>query len=469
MSDTILFFLFFGAIGGLVLVSETLERLHLISRELNRKAVHIGVGTLVLIAIQSFHSLIPLIILSGIFCVVNPLSQILGITRGIHGVERETLGTFFFPLAVLINTLIFGQNRTLLTYSLLPMFYGDALATIVGKRMPLLKFNSLTKSLGGFLTLLIFTFSVISIGFRGYSLFIIFLISVAVAVAELSATGGFDNFAIPAVTGLLLTALVNRVSISEFLSATVFALLISYLSYRTRALTMDGTLMMGVMGFLILLLGGMKFLIPIIVFFVTSSALTKWLKGKSNVKPGESRDSFQVLANGGLALILSCIHYLKITNLDLYPIYLGVLAVVNSDTWSTEIGSLSRTDPRSIILFKKVPKGTSGAVSMIGTIGGILGSLAIAIIAFGFGYSWGTVLMVILVGSVGNLVDSILGATIEVRYLCQDCGGIFDVDFHCNTKAIFNGGIRWFNNNWVNFSASLAGGILALVFLLLYT
>ncbi len=467
MSDTLLFWIFFGAIMGFVGVSEILAHFELLTREFTRKLVHVGVGILILIAIQAFHDLKPLMILSALFVVLNAAALVTGIFRGIHEVERQTWGTVFFPLAVLTNTWLFGTSRTILSASLIPMFFSDALAAIVGKSYPWIRFRSLGKSLGGTLTFIASTWILWGFLFRGHlPLMMIFLAGV-LAMAELGLSGGFDNWIIPLLAGIWLTAFDRGIGLIPMLEAAGWSLLIAGLAYQTKALTLDGALITGVMGMLILGLGGVQYLLPILVFFGTSSLLTKLIHGKSNVKAGESRDGFQVLANGGLASLIVVLSYLKIVPIDLYPIYLAVLAVVNSDTWSTEIGSLSRTDPRSILLFRKVPKGTSGAISLIGTLGGILGSFLIATVGLGYGYPWSTILIVTVVGVLGNLLDSVLGATVEVRYRCQECGGLFDVEVHCNLPTVFSGGLRWFNNNWVNFSASLAGGALAILAVLL--
>ncbi len=461
MTDTTLFWMFFGAILGLVGISEILAYFQVLSREFTRKFVHIGVGALILLAIHTFHDLKSLMLLSGIFVILNAAALVTGLFRGIHEVERETWGTVFFPLAVLVNTDLFGEDRVLLSASLIPMFFSDAFAAMVGKSYPIVRFQTLGKSLGGSLTFILSTFLLwfpFSRGhFIGESILLIFVL----AVAELGLSGGLDNFILPLLAGIWLTAFRQGLGWIPVLEALGLAILIAAFAYRAKALTLDGALITGVMGMLILGLGGIQYLIPILVFFGTSSFLTKLIHGKSNVRAGESRDGFQVLANGGLASFIVVLSYLRVVPIDLYPIYLAVLAVVNSDTWSTEIGSLSRSDPRSILLFKKVPKGTSGAVSWIGTMGGILGSFVVATVGLGYGYSWRLIGMITGIGVLGNLIDSLLGATIEVRYRCQECGGIFDVHVHCNVPTVFTGGLRWFNNNWVNFSASLAGGALA--------
>ena len=62
---------------------------------------------------------------------------------------------------------------------------------------------------------------------------------------------------------------------------------------------------------------------------------------------------------------------------ELWP-WLGfaaALAAVNADTWGTELGVLNPHPPRMITdLRKVVEKGTSGGISLIGTLAALAGS-----------------------------------------------------------------------------------------------
>jgi uncharacterized protein (TIGR00297 family) len=77
-----------------------------------------------------------------------------------------------------------------------------------------------------------------------------------------------------------------------------------------------------------------------------------------------------------------------------------------SDTFSTEIGMKFSKKAYLITNFKEVEKGTSGGISLIGFLGGILGSLIISL----FHKNW---FFVFLIGIFGNLIDSIIGALFE--------------------------------------------------------
>ncbi len=459
MGDGLQFLLYLALIGGLVGLSEALHQKGILTQEANRKLVHVGVGLFVSLALFTLHHGWVLAALAGLFVVVNAVGLVSGALRGMHTVDRETWGTVLYPLAVVINTLLlFDHSRALLLATLAPMFFGDALASLVGRRWPLRRFESLGKSLAGalamYLVSLVFFWALTPAGPVAA-----LLLALIPTLLELSFTGGLDNLAVPLGNLVFLNLVPAKVPLTSFAIALLVAGVVAYLALRARALTPDGALVTLVLGTLILAAGGVQWLVPILVFFITSSALTKIFRAKATVKPGESRDGFQVLANGGLAALFVTLQAFGVGGIDWFVPYLAALAVVNSDTWSTEIGSTSRSDPRSILFFKKVPKGSSGAVSWIGSLGGVLGSLAVALTALFFGYTWNTVLLAWGAGMIGNLVDSLLGATVEVRYRCETCGGVFDVKIHCNRPTLYVGGLRWFGNNWVNFVASSVGAL----------
>ena len=253
----------------------------------------------------------------------------------------------------------------------------------------------------------------------------------------------------------------------QLLLAIVFGLFVAVLSYVVRFLTASGALATFLLAVLVLGLGGWQWTVPILTFFVASSVLSK-VGGSRKAQfdllfeKSSRRDWGQVLANGGVAgilVILSSMNPLY----DLYPLYLGAVAAVTADTWGTEIGLLSKGATVSLPTFKPVDRGTSGGVSEIGLLGGILGAVAIAL----SGYYWyaddQTAIVVVIAGAVGSLVDSVLGGTMQGQYRCAVCGKLTERRFHCRQAASRVRGLAWMNNDVVNGACSLAGALTAWV------
>src|SRR5690606_15661557 len=59
--------------------------------------------------------------------------------------------------------------------------------------------------------------------------------------------------------------------------------------------------------------------------------------------------------------------------------FIGHYACCNGDTWSSELGILSNKDPYLITTMKRVPKGTNGGISLLGTLSSIAAGLTIGI------------------------------------------------------------------------------------------
>ena len=88
---------------------------------------------------------------------------------------------------------------------------------------------------------------------------------------------------------------------------------------------------------------------------------------------------------------------------------------------NTSIGQLLGRRTFLITNFKPVPKGTEGAVSLEGTLAGIVASLVIAALgaAVGF-YSWLGVIPVVVAAFIGTTFESVVGAMLEKRQLLDN-------------------------------------------------
>lgn len=243
------------------------------------------------------------------------------------------------------------------------------------------------------------------------------------------------------------------------------------------------------------------FFMALLFFFLSSSALTRLgskREKKQAVKDmfdkGGTRDGHQVLANGLPALIFSILHLFTLILFPgalpvpfLSPFHagaIGALAAANADTWATELGVLSRRDPRWIAdLRKTVPRGTSGGVSLAGGVASLVASAAIVALSTGVdavrSLPWISAAPAIvlcihftvpfLAGHAGSVIDSLLGATVQGFYTCGSCGKGTEKTMHCGRPAALARGHARVNNDLVNVVAStLAGAIAVLVVLMLY-
>ncbi|MFQ5946537.1 MAG: DUF92 domain-containing protein [Anaerolineae bacterium] len=252
------------------------------------------------------------------------------------------------------------------------------------------------------------------------------------------------------------------------------SLAIAGLGFWAGALTPSGFLGAVAVGTLIFGLGGWTWGVLLILFFVSSSALTRFrelekrpLAGK--FAKGRRRDLGQTMANGGVGALLAVAQALQPNGLWTAA-FVGSMAAVNADTWATEVGTLSPIEPRLLSTGRRVPAGTSGAVSPLGTAASFAGALLIGIagmalfavdrLSAGAGSSLKTwALPAGLVGGLGgSLVDSLLGATVQRVNWCPSCQVETERAVHdCGTETRHLRGWAWLGNDAVNGVASAVG------------
>jgi uncharacterized protein (TIGR00297 family) len=256
-----------------------------------------------------------------------------------------------------------------------------------------------------------------------------------------------------------------------------FSLLIVLPSYRFGFLSLSGAIAAFLTGWIIFGLGKLLFAVPILAFFVSSSLLSKVGRSQkvelsSFIQKSSRRDLGQVLANGLLPVVFSFIWY-QYKNPFWFLLYLAAIASASADTWATEIGVLSNSAPRHILNFKKVQKGTSGAVSLLGMLAALAGALFIGITGIYAirlesitSLGWKHILFLTTIGFMAQTLDSFLGASTQGKFCCTKCGQITERNIHCSgfkTKLI--SGWKWINNDVVNFVSSLSGVLLGWIIL----
>lgn len=258
----------------------------------------------------------------------------------------------------------------------------------------------------------------------------------------------------------------------QLLLGFLLALLIAFLAYKARSLNPSGAVAAAFTGTIIFGIGGWKWAILLLLFFITSSALSRaFKKRKQNLdekfSKGHERDAGQVFGNGSLATMFAALHFFFPESALPWVGFAAALASVNADTWATELGVLSKHPPRLITNFSKiVEKGTSGGISLAGTLASLAGSALIAFFASLLTGNWSLFPLVTFAGLAGSLFDSLLGGTVQAMYYCPtDKKETEKHPLHtCGTETVHIRGWRWLNNDLVNFSCSAAGVIVSILF-----
>ncbi len=252
----------------------------------------------------------------------------------------------------------------------------------------------------------------------------------------------------------------------------IFSSSIALLAYRRRSLNKSGVVGAIASGTAIFSAGGWSWGLALIYFFVSSSLLSHYReREKARVaadkfSKGSQRDILQVAANGGVATLMALTYGLTHDQL-LQAGFAGTLAAATADTWATELGTLSPRQPRLITTAKHVPAGTSGGITLLGTSASFLGALSLGLVFWamqGFRRSLAALPLIALIsGLAGSFFDSLLGATVQAMYYCPTCDKETERRIHnCGTQAQPLRGVKWVNNDVVNFLATAFGGLVAM-------
>ncbi|MEA4957017.1 hypothetical protein SDC9_07563 [bioreactor metagenome] len=217
----------------------------------------------------------------------------------------------------------------------------------------------------------------------------------------------------------------------------ILLLVVGAFTYNRKALDLWGTLAMIIMGIIIIFSAGINWLLLILIFLILSLIATrqsKYYKQNLGIYEGK-RTAKNVISNGVVAFIMAAFggYYLPLVGG-----FIGAIATATADTLASEIGILQK--PRLITTMRKVAPGTDGAVSVLGTVVGIIGAAIIGFSAFLLGIISDPILslkIAVISGTIGCFMDSILGAVFERR--------------------------NFINNEHVNLLATITGAIVGII------
>lgn len=240
----------------------------------------------------------------------------------------------------------------------------------------------------------------------------------------------------------------------------ILSLLLGLSAYIKRALTIPALLLAVSFSIIISYFGGLTSFIILVVVFL-GSIITKIFKKE---KKKQSRNIIQIICNVGIPTLSIIIYGLTRNNIYLL-IYASVMSESLADTLASDIGKLSKKEPVNILTWKRSKKGLSGNISMLGLFSSLIGAILIGMIYYiGLEDNLISFIIIVLSGFLGSIIDSILGASIQVKYRCLKCQEIIESKIHCQTPTIWHKGIKIINNNVINFLTNL---IIFLVLLLI--
>ncbi|HEY0054566.1 MAG TPA: DUF92 domain-containing protein [Pedobacter sp.] len=209
----------------------------------------------------------------------------------------------------------------------------------------------------------------------------------------------------------------------QHILVTIYIIIAMVLSIQTKKLDVRASFTGGILAFIIYAGCGFVGISLLTTFFLLGTLATVWkFEKKQQLHLAEEnhgrRTAGQVVANTGVAGLLGFLslqlpNEARILTLMLAASYSSAL----SDTLSSEMGNLYGKTYYNILTLKRDIKGLNGVVSLEGGVFGLLGSVIIATVYIIFTGWQKEFWFIIVAGTIGNLFDSVLGASVERRGL----------------------------------------------------
>jgi uncharacterized protein (TIGR00297 family) len=208
---------------------------------------------------------------------------------------------------------------------------------------------------------------------------------------------------------------VIELTLERLLLAVAINLAFGALAWWRGAVSRSGFIGGVIVGTLLFWFGGAGAFAALASFFVVGTAATrlgyrrKAAQGLAQEEGGR-RGTRHALANcgTGLGLALTMPFW---TSIAPAVGLVAAFATAASDTLGSEIGQLYGRRPFLPTTFRRVPAGTEGAVSVEGTLAGIVGSIALAAVGWVSGLYGAVWMSAIVVGAfAGTTVESYVGA-----------------------------------------------------------
>lgn len=242
-------------------------------------------------------------------------------------------------------------------------------------------------------------------------------------------------------------------------------------AWRARSLTGRGALAAAAIG-AIALIAGVPWGAFLIGWFVVAAVASRMGRAQKAartagvVEKPAARDATQVLANGGVfvsAAAIAVLHPAWATVAALAAA--GALTAAGADTLATEIGTWRGGTPWSLRTRERVPVGTSGAITVVGTVAMVGAAVLLAGGAAALGLIPARAMpAVAAAGVAGAFVDTLIGAVAQERRWCASCARFTEQRTHqCGLPTQHVGGWGRLDNDVVNLLGSATGAIVSVL------
>lgn len=348
----------------------------------------------------------------------------------LHKTSDASLGTLFYPLGILgAYLLLWSLPIYFFQTALMILILSDTVANIIGQikngngHFRILREKKSMHGIAGFVVASLGVFFVFLPLQKLADPFYLFFLLMLAVILEVISWRGSDNLSIP--LGLAVFFYLSEMYTPDYRLMSLVLLLMtigSVVLYRQKLLTLQGTLAAWLLGNYLLILPGLKWVIPVLLFFFSSVLFTR-LRARVLKKKGRggSRNAWQVTANILWAVVSSALWLA--TGHDLFILlFIAYVAAVTADTWASELGPLFNRRSFSLSDRRWHPAGVTGGISLAGTLAALIGSFVISAVSWWLFFGqWnnGMIALLTLAAFLACFADTLLGAFVENRLLAM--------------------------------------------------
>lgn len=359
-----------------------------------------------------------------------------------HGRRRIKSGIVLYPAAVLGLLHLLPERLDIVAGAWGVLAVGDGTASLVGRRFPIrpIPWNP-NKSVGGTLAFIVFGSAaasgllmwcagrLIPPPYAWYPLVAGILAAVVAAAVETVPISLDDNVTIAATAAAVMWTvsivsedLAIRAAIDPAVALPIalgLNIAIAIAGYLARTVSRSGAVAGAVIGTVILATTGWNGWALLLVTFVFAVIATRLGSGRKEAlgieeDRGGRRGAGNAIANTGFAGAAAVVSAVSYAHEPALLAFAAALIAGSSDTVASEIGKA--WGKRTLLVTNREPvrAGTPGAMSLEGTVAGVVAASLLAVMAWGLGLVGPNAILAIAAGAtVGSLFESIIAAVFE--------------------------------------------------------
>lgn len=349
-------------------------------------------------------------------------------------------GIVLYPAMVCLLIIVFRESLWIAAVAWVILAFGDGSATVAGLTLggPRLPWNRDKSWTGSVAFIAAGASGGLAIGAwmgSGNALAIVLAVLVA-AVVESLPLGVDDNLTVPVAAAVTLVTLAHTpaypwTAFEHTGTWLVVNTVLAAVGFAARGVDVSGAIGGWILGTIIILAAGWPMYAALLAFFVLGSGATRLgyrRKAAAGLaQEGGGRRSFShAFSNAGVAAIcaIAFSRYSRTPLLSDVPgtIYLmGIasLATAAADTTASEVGQLIGRRAFLPLTLRRVPVGTEGAVSIEGTLAGLIAGFIVAVVGTlslqsmapgGSGFARVAVILVTISAFLGSWIESVAGS-----------------------------------------------------------